>query len=142
MHIDVSGSCHCGAVSFSARVNPEYVVMCHCTDCQTISSAPYKVSVPVLADNLHLTGELSRYVKMGGSGTKRLLTFCGVCGSAVYSTSIDLKPDVFTLRWGLIDQRAELPPRKQGFCGSGVPWAMDIRAIPEVPTSATRLKPQ
>ena len=134
MHIDVSGSCHCGTISFTARVNPEYVVMCHCKDCQTIASAPHKVSIPVLAENLRLTGELRTYVKVGWSGKKRLLAFCGVCGSAVYSTSTDAKPEPFTLRWGLIHQRRELPPQKQGFCGSGVPWAMDIREIPEVPT--------
>ena len=135
MYVDVSGGCHCGKISFTARINPEYVVICHCTDCQNISSAPYRVSVPVRAENLKLQGAVSTYLKTGDSGRERSLAFCGVCGSAVYSTSADANPEFFNLRWGLIDQRSQLPPRSQGFCGSGVPWAVNIGDIAEVPTS-------
>ncbi len=132
MYIDVNGSCHCSAISFTARINPEYVIICHCTDCQTFSSAPYRVSVPVKAENLHLTGPVSTYVKVGDSGNRRLLAFCSVCGSAVYSTSTEAKQEFFNLRWGLIHQRRELPPGKQGFCASGVDWAINIGEIPEI----------
>ena len=65
MCVDINGGCHCGAISFTARINPEYVVICHCTDCQNISSAPYRVSVPVRAENLHLDGSVSTYIKIG-----------------------------------------------------------------------------
>ena len=37
----IEGSCHCGKISYEAEINPEYVIICHCTDCQTISGAPY-----------------------------------------------------------------------------------------------------
>ena len=134
MHVDVTGSCHCNAITLTARVNPDYVVMCHCTDCQTISSAPYRVSVPVKTENLRLTGPLTTYVKVGGSGRQRALTFCSVCGSAVYSTSVEEKPEVFNLRWGLIHQRNDLPPHSQGFCQSSPDWATNIADIREVPT--------
>jgi len=133
MHVDVSGSCHCSAITFTARINPEYVVICHCTDCQIFSSAPYRVSVPVKAENFRLTGTPYSYVKVADSGRKRLLAFCGVCGSALYSTSVEAEPELFNLRWGVIHQRSELPPRLQGFCGSGVDWAVNIEAVPEVP---------
>jgi hypothetical protein len=33
----IEGSCHCGKISYEAEINPEYVVICHCTDSQTIS---------------------------------------------------------------------------------------------------------
>ena len=105
-------------------------MICHCTDCQNISSAPYRVSVPVRAENLHLDGSVSTYIKIGGSGRERSLGFCGVCGSAVYSTSVEADPEFFNLRWGLIQQRAELPPRSQGFCGSSLPWIGDVGEIP------------
>ena len=45
----VDGACHCGAVRCEADINTDYVVLCHCTDCQTFSSAPYRASVPVKA---------------------------------------------------------------------------------------------
>ena len=39
MHID--GGCHCGAIAYTAEVNADNVIICHCSDCQTISGAPY-----------------------------------------------------------------------------------------------------
>lgn len=119
-------------MSFEADIDPANVVICHCTDCQTFSGAPYRISVPALAANLVLKGAPSTYVKTADSGHRRLLAFCGTCGSALYSTSLD-NQQVFNLRLGVVRQRAELPPLAQGFCDSALPWARDIGSIREIP---------
>ncbi len=33
----IEGSCHCGKISFRAEVDPDNVIICHSTDCQTLS---------------------------------------------------------------------------------------------------------
>jgi len=130
----VDGACHCGAVRCTANINPDYVVLCHCTDCQTFSSAPYRASVPVKAENFSLTGTPTEYVKTGGSGRKVVVAFCGVCGTSLYSTALATEERArFNLRLGWIRQRAELPPKRQGFCDSALPWAVDIRDVEKVP---------
>jgi hypothetical protein len=128
MHID--GRCHCGAITYEAKVNPDNVVICHCTDCQTFSSAPYRVSVLARLANLRVTGEPKPYRKVGGSGRGVRVNFCGECGTALYS--VGEGRDVVALRLGAIKQRAELPPKRQGFCASAMPWAMDIRDVPQI----------
>jgi len=130
--VNVSGSCHCGAITFDAVIKPEYVVICHCTDCQVMSSAPYRVSVPVRAENLHLSGTPSTYIKTGDSGNQRKLAFCGGCGSALYSTTLDERPALYNLRWGIIRERSELIPKRQGFCGSRAPWTLSLADVAEV----------
>lgn len=125
----IDGAYHCGKISFDAEVNPDHVVICHCTDCQTMSGAPYRVTVPVRAANFVLRGEPKTYIKTADSGSKRKLAFCGDCGSPIYSTSVG-DPAVFNLRLGVITQRAQLPPKAQGWCQSAMPWAMDISAVP------------
>ena len=40
----IDGRCHCARISYVAEVNPDYVIICHCTDCQTISGSPYRVT--------------------------------------------------------------------------------------------------
>ena len=45
MGMKIDGGCHCGAIRFEAEVNPRRTIICHCTDCQTISGAPYRVNV-------------------------------------------------------------------------------------------------
>src|SRR6185437_7136576 len=74
MHID--GACLCGGVSYSAEVDPARVIICHCTDCQTISGGPYRVNVPVLAENFAVRGEPAVYPKRGGSGETVDTAFC------------------------------------------------------------------
>jgi hypothetical protein len=131
VRMKIDGACHCGAVRCEADINPDYVVLCHCTDCQTFSSAPYRASVPVKAENFTLTGTPTEYVKTADSGAKRVVAFCGVCGTALFSTT-PADRSVFNLRLGWVRQRAELPPKRQGFCGSALPWAFNIEDVPKV----------
>ena len=129
----VDGSCHCGSVTYEAEINPDHVVICHCTDCQTFSSAPYRVSVfGVPSENVRIEGSPKTYIKTGGSGRKVLVAFCGDCGSALYSTSGETEGP-FNLRVGAIKQRRELIPKAQGFCRSGMPWATNIDGIHKIP---------
>ena len=132
----VDGSCHCGSVTYEAEINPDQVVICHCTDCQTISSAPYRVSVfGVPIENVRIEGSPKIYIKTGGSGRKVMVAFCGDCGTALYSTQNEAAGPL-ALRIGAIRQRRELIPKMQGFCGSGMPWAMNIDGIHKIPEPA------
>lgn len=126
----VTGRCHCGEIAYEAEIDPERVYLCHCTDCQNMSGAPYRANVPARVDDLNLRGNPKIYVKTADSGNKRALAFCGNCGSALYSTTVE-SPRVYMLRVGAIVQRAQLVPKHQGFCRSAMPWAMDIRGVAE-----------
>jgi len=125
MHID--GACHCGRVTYEAEVNPDNVIICHCTDCQTISGAPYRVNVPVLVELFRMKGEPKTYVKQGDSGREVTTAFCGDCGAALYSAAAHRA--YINLRLGAVKQREQLAPRSQGFCRSAMPWAMDISNV-------------
>ena len=129
--LNINGECHCGKIRFQADVDPENVIVCHCTDCQNISGAPYRANVPVLLDKFEMEGEPQIYVKTGGSGKQLKLAFCGNCGSALYSIAVE-SPRFLMLRLGAVKERADLPPKRQGFCQSAMPWAMDITSIPVV----------
>ena len=130
----VDGACHCGRIRYEAEVDPRWTVICHCTSCQTISSAPYRVSVRAPAETFRLTGTPKVYVKIGGSGLPGNVAFCGDCGTALYSCRGD-DPPFYWLRTGAIRQRAELIPRGQGFCDTAMPWAMDLSGVRVIDTS-------
>ncbi len=127
------GCCHCGAVTYTAEIDPDQVVICHCTDCQTFSSAPYRVSVfGVPSENVKIKGSPKTYIKIGGSGREVMVAFCGDCGTALYSTKSETDSPI-NLRIGAIRQRGELIPKMQGFCGSAMPWASNIGGIHKIP---------
>jgi hypothetical protein len=131
----IDGRCHCGKIRYEAEIDPDRVILCHCTDCQTISGAPYRANVPVPAGQFTLQGQPKTYEKTADSGNRLVTAFCGDCGSALYSSRLE-KPVYLNLRlWG-VTQRAELVPKRQGWCRSAMPWAMDISRIPQVPDKA------
>ena len=111
----IEGHCHCGKIAYEANVDPSKSAICNCTDCQQFSGSPWRASVPALAENFHLLhGEPKKYVKTADSGTKRMQAFCGDCGSAIYSTSVD-DQKIFNLRLGAVKQREQLHNRQMRF---------------------------
>ena len=127
----VTGGCHCGAIAYEADVDPERVGICHCTECQRLTGSAYRVTAAARREDFKLRrGSPRTYVKTGDSGAQRAQVFCGECGSPLYTYAVD-DPAVFGVRVGSIDQRSQLIPRKQIWCHSAMPWAMDIRAVPQ-----------
>ena len=33
----IDGGCHCGYITYEAEADPANAMICHCTDCQTLS---------------------------------------------------------------------------------------------------------
>ena len=129
----IEGKCHCGAIAYEAEVDPLAASICHCTDCQTFSGAPFRASVPAKAADFHIRkGQPRVYVKVADNGNRRAQGFCGDCGTSIYATSAD-DPQIYNLRLGAIKQREELPPQRQIWCDSGQAWARDISGLPGVP---------
>ena len=129
--MQIEGQCHCGAIAYEASVDPKRAVICHCTDCQTLSGAPFRASVPAVAEDFHIRkGKPRVYVKVADNGNRRAQGFCGDCGSPIYATSAD-DPKVYNLRLGAVKQRAQIPPLRQIWCESGLAWGQDISGVPK-----------
>jgi hypothetical protein len=128
----VTGRCHCGKIAYEAELDPANVSICHCSDCQTLSGSPYRVSVRVPAETFRmLSGQAKTYIKTAESGAKRAHSFCPDCGAPVHSADVS-NPKTYSLRVGCLDRRAELPPQKQIWCRSSMPWSRDLSPIPGV----------
>ena len=127
----ITGGCHCRAISFTAEIDPATVLACHCTDCQALSGAPFRVVVPAPMATFHLTGAPKVYLKVAESGNRRAQAFCGACGSPIYGAAAE-NPTAVGLRAGCIDQRAELRPRRQIWRHSAMPWLEDLDQVPGI----------
>jgi len=127
----VTGSCHCGQVKYEAEVDPALVGICNCTDCQVLSGTAYRVSVQAPAASFRLlSGQPKVYVKTAESGNRRRHAFCPNCGTPVSATADTDTPPTYSLRVGCLAQKAQLPPRKQIWCQSALPWAQDVSKLP------------
>ena len=125
----IDGECHCGKIAYQAEVDPDTLIICHCTDCQILAGAPYRAVIPALAESfVMLRGEPKTYCKTAESGNSVAHDFCGDCGTPIYA-SAPANPDRYGLRFGAIKQRVQLHPVWQIWCRSALPWATDLSAI-------------
>ena len=132
----VDGSCHCGHITYTAEIDPDAVVICHCHDCQTLSGSAYRTALPTPDKDFQLlSGQPKTYVKTAESGRARAQVFCPECGAHIYATSIDAGPKMLNLRTGTIKQRATLIPKLQVWHRSALPWTQDLRDIATRETS-------
>lgn len=127
--MNITGQCHCGAISFKANVDPTKVLICHCTDCQRISGAPFRAVLPTPVEDVTISGTAKHYVKVADSGNRRAQAFCAECGTQLYATEAEA-PKVLNLRLGCVNERAELVPQKQMWGESAMPWLGQLQALP------------
>ena len=123
----IDGSCHCGKISYEAEIDPESVVICHCTDCQTLSGSAFRTVAPSEEGSFRLlAGQIKVYIKTAESGAKREQAFCPECGTPIYATSVGDGPKIHGIRAGTIRQRDNLAPVKQFWTRSAQHWLPEI----------------
>jgi hypothetical protein len=131
----IDGACHCGAISYEAEIEPDAVIICHCTDCQVNSATAFRYGVLVASKDFRLlSGEPKRYMKVADSGRPRELAFCGDCGTSLYGSEATDSPSVLSPRLGTARQRAALKPQRQIWHRSALPWLAEIDVLPAFDT--------
>jgi hypothetical protein len=132
MHVD--GQCHCGHVTFEAEIDPQAVSICHCTDCQSLTGSPFRVTVICPGEQVRIqSGSPKIYAKTGDNGRRRLQHFCADCGSPLFTSGEGAQTDNWGIRWGSIRQRDLLKPVRQIWCRSAVLWIQDVQGLPARP---------
>jgi hypothetical protein len=133
--MQIDGQCHCGFVTYRAEIDPNHVGICHCTDCQTLTGSPFRVTAITSRDSIQLTGGAPKlYIKRGDNGLRRLQYFCPECGSPLFTTGEGADAEEWGIRWGSISQREQLTPKRQIWCRSAPPWIHDLNALPSSAT--------
>ena len=127
----ITGGCHCGKITYEAEIHFDNVVICHCTDCQSLSGSAFRtVATSEKGTFRFLTGDPKIYVKTGDSGNKREQSFCSDCGSPIYSSFVGDGPKQHAIRLGTVNQRNQITPKKQKWIGSSQPWIQEIGSMP------------
>jgi len=126
----IDGSCHCGAITYEAELDPASVGICHCTDCQKLSASAFRtIGMAKKGAFLLLNGKPKIYIKTGDSGNQREQAFCENCGSGIYSASPGDDPKVHNIRMGTVNQRDQFPPQFQLWCRSAQSWLPEFETL-------------
>lgn len=119
----VEGGCACDRVRYRLTARPAGVYLCHCTDCQTITTSAFVEGAPVRAETLEiLQGELKEWERIHTtSGLRPKQYSCAHCGVRIYSVNAAY-PEVRTLRIGTLDDTSWLNPAGSIWMKSAQPW--------------------
>ena len=81
----MEASCQCGKLR--ARVADDaqsFTVLCHCTDCQRRSGAPFGVLGYFGGEAVTISGEAGEFSRTNATSNRVTNGFCKSCGSTVY----------------------------------------------------------
>lgn len=94
-----SGSCACGNLTVRIAGDPDFVIACHCLDCQRRTGSVFGVGAYYRREMVKAAGVHREYVRDGQDGRKLRFHFCPDCGSTVF-WELDLRPDHFGVAVG------------------------------------------
>ncbi len=136
---DLAGGCLCGAVRYVAQPRIAFKsYACHCTDCQTRSGSAFAIQLPVIADDLTITGDMIVGHHVQPSGAVAQIFACRTCLTRIHVTN-DQRPGIVTLRAGTLDDSPTLVPGFHVWVTSKQAWVVipdDVPSLAAQPADA------
>jgi len=132
----ISGSCLCGAITYTSSAQPALTAFCHCRDCQKAGGGGYSVNVAVPSSSLEVLGSPRTFQTVGASGLPLARRFCDQCGSALF-TDANAFAGLTFVKAGSLDDPSWIEPTLHIWCDSAQPW--DV--LPEGATCVARNPP-
>jgi hypothetical protein len=131
----IVGGCLCGKVRYSANVEPAFIGVCHCRDCQKFTGSAFATVVAVPKDSLSIQGRLTTYSKPGDTGQALERRFCPECGSGIVDEAA-VMPGVVMINVGTLDDSSWVKPAMQIYCDSAQSWVHlggEMQRFPKMP---------
>ncbi len=131
----MTGSCLCGQVRYSANAEPMFVGVCHCKDCQKETGSAFNIVVAMPQAALAIQGPVKTYTQKGDSGQDVVRRLCPNCGSTITSEPAAM-PGASILRVGTLDDASWVKPTMEIYCDSKQPWVAlggGLQSFPKMP---------
>ncbi len=131
----IEGGCLCGKVRYSSNVEPAFVAVCHCSDCQRFTGSAFATVIAVPASAMKVTGTLKTFSKTGDSGKSIHRRFCPECGSGILDEADGL-PGIAMVNAGTLDDSSWVKPQSEIYCASAQSWVRlggDLKRFAKMP---------
>jgi len=126
MKLPQTGGCKCSAIRFEITQAPQMVYICHCADCQRMTSSAFSMACVLPEGAFRLVrGEPKAVEHLADSGSEIIWWICPECGSWVCASRPSMT--VRNVRGGTLDDTSWLLPSVHFWTRNKQPWI----AIPE-----------
>jgi hypothetical protein len=121
----LTGGCSCGEIRYRLTNNPLVVHACHCRDCQKITGSAFVINMWIERQYFEASGAKPKsYLTMGGSGKEHEASFCGKCGTYVWSRYSIVPANALFVRAGTLDNPKAVKPDYHLFTRYKLPWVV------------------
>ena len=124
-----TGGCACGAIRFKITAPFIGIGACHCLGCQKMSGGGPNYVALTPKDALVLTkGEIKQHRSTADSGAEVARTFCGDCGTPLWSTPAN--EPFLTVKLGALDDNVDLTVGIHIYVSSAPSWHIIEEGVP------------
>jgi hypothetical protein len=137
--MSLSGSCSCGAVTYTCAGAPVFSGNCHCLECQKASGGAHTSTFFVPRDTVAIRGEPKWYERVGDSGKPVRRAFCPNCGAQMF-TQPSIIGHLIGVRAGTLDDPEQFKPQMDLYVSRARSWDFMDPALPKFPEAPPRKK--
>jgi hypothetical protein len=120
MKLPQTGGCQCGKIRYEITEAPQLVYLCHCTDCQRLTSSAFSIGVAVPESGFRLSGIGPRQLqRIADSGRISIRLVCPECGTWICGMP---RGGMHRVRGGTLDDTSWLRPTRHIWVRSKQPW--------------------
>ncbi len=117
----ITGGCLCGKIHYSADVEPAFVGLCRCHDCQKFTGSAFAAVIGLPHGHRSPERLHQARTKRGDSGKPIKRWFCPECGASVMDEA-EAAPGLVMIAAGTLDDTSWVKPTTQIYCASAQPW--------------------
>lgn len=125
-----TGSCLCGAVSYTIDAAPLRVAQCCCADCRKATGTGHITLAFFPADKMTISGELAEFTVTADSGNLNTRMFCPRCGSRLLTRN-SAREGVYGVAVGTMDDAGGLQPQAVVYAEQNYGWDLLDGALPK-----------
>ncbi len=132
---DYTGRCLCGAVRYTIKSDALFAGRCYCDDCRRVSGSGHNAVIGFPEEAVSITGRLTEYTTIGGSGQPITRRFCPTCSSRIAGRA-DVMPGVTMITASSLDDPSLFVSQMSVFTAQATSWdppPADSPAFPGMP---------
>lgn len=133
MSEQMSGGCLCGKTRFETTSEPVMQVLCHCTDCQTVSGSAFYTAYIVPLESVTLTkGEPGGFDVKSDKGRNNRRRFCQDCGTRLWA---ELEMGVASVNGMALDDQSHFNPTHNHRSETAPDWCAMNESLETLPVA-------
>jgi hypothetical protein len=123
MKLPLSGSCQCGAITYTVNAEPLFTYACHCSSCQKRTGSAFSLGLVITTEALELKGALTSWSRVSQEGNTNTRYSCASCGNIIYGIG-DSAPELAKLQAGTLEDTREVEPEVHMWTVRKQPWVI------------------